>query len=247
MFKEHWRKYLAEFIGTYALVFVGAGAVLASKTNGMGMVGVALAHGLVLMMIVYTIGHISGAHVNPAVTIAAWLTGHMKTAIAGWYVLAQLLGATFAALFLKLFLFPGISGDGMGAPALRAGVMPYFNDHGAMFNNTVSPLAGIAIEAMLTFFLVWAVMAMAVDQKNNNKGFAGLAIGLVLTFDILVGGQLTGAAMNPARAFGPTLVASGLSPFSAVWANQYVYWIGPILGALIAAFVYQKAFLNEKK
>lgn len=248
MFKDNWRKYLAEFLGTYALVFVGAGAVLASRTGSFDLLGVALAHGLVLMCVVYSMGHISGAHVNPAVTFATWATGHMKSAVAFGYVVAQLLGSVAASLFLKLFLFPGITGDGMGAPALRTGMAPYAGSTSNFFNNSVSPFSGIMIEAMLTFFLVWVIMAVAVDEKNSNsKAASGLAIGMVLAFDILVGGQLTGGAMNPARAFGPTMVAGGFDFSGAAWINHYVYWVGPLLGALVAAVVYQKAFLKGKK
>lgn len=245
MFKQHWPKYLAEFIGTFALVFIGAGAVLAAKNGDIGTVGVALAHGLVLMSIIYSIGHISGAHVNPAVTFATWVTGHMKGKMALSYVVAQLLGSVFAGLLLKIFLFPGILGSGLGAPALRVANIPYPGTASSFMAN-VSPLTGIVIEAILTFFLVWAIMGSSVDERNSNRGFAGLAIGLVLTFDILVGAALTGGAMNPARAFGPTLVSAGFALSDPAWANQYVYWLGPMLGALAAAVIYQQAFLKRK-
>jgi len=212
------KKYLAELISTFALVFVGAGAILANN----GITGVALAHGLVLMSMIYATAHISGAHINPAVTIGMWIAKKINTKDGIFYIIAQLLGASIAG-YLLLAIFPNGLDANLGATSLAS-------------NITVG--MGILIEAILTFFLVFTIFGVAVDKRGHNGAF-GLAIGLVLTFDILVGGNLTGAAMNPARSFGPAL-ASGF------WSNHLVYWVGPIIGSVIAALTYNKLLLNKK-
>lgn len=217
----NWQRYLAELISTFALVFIGAGAVIINSTtnNSLGLVGIALAHGLVLMSMIYATAHISGAHVNPAVTISTIITKHIKPMIGIFYIISQLIGSVLAALLLKI-IFPAVSSLGVPdlSPNLGFGT-------------------GILIEAILTFFLVFTVYGVAVDKKASSNVY-GLAIGLVLTFDILFGGSLTGAAMNPARAFGPALASN-------LWATQLVYWIGPIIGAIVAGLIYSKALLKE--
>ncbi len=218
-----FKNYLAEFIGTFALVFIGAGAVLVNGlTNGaVGVVGIALAHGLVLMTMIYSLAHISGAHFNPAVTIAMLVNKRIELAKAVTYLIAQLLGASVAGLLL-LFLYPQASGEQLYGfpPELGFGF-------------------GTLLEAVLTFFLVFTIYGVAVN-KQAPVGFFGLAIGAVLIYDIVVGGTQTGAAMNPARAFGPALA-------SGVWSPQLIYWIGPIFGALVASFVYEYLFLEKQK
>lgn len=209
-------KYLAEAIATFALVFVGAASVLA----GVGTLGIAFAHGLVLAVMIYATAHISGAHINPAVTISMWATKRMKSAEAVKYIISQLAGASVAA-----FLLTGI----------YSSVAPSVNNLAA----GVSVGQGLLIEIVLTFFLVFIIFATAVDKKNSSR-HAALAIGFVLIFDHIIGLSLTGASMNPARTFGPAL-ASGM------WANHLLYWVGPIIGALIAAFLYQKAFMGKRR
>lgn len=205
--------YLAELLGTFAFVFIGAGAVLGMQSGtGIGLVGVALAHGLALMMIVYTFGMISGAHINPAVTFGTWAAGKMKTLDSVFYIVFQLAGAALAALALQS-LVPWPESLALGTPALA---------------KQISMWQGLLLEAVMTFFLVWAVMSTM--DKKFPAAVSGLTIGLTLTFSILFGGVLTGAALNPARAFGPALVAGE-------WANHLVYWAGPLLGALVAALV----------
>lgn len=215
--------YFAEFFATFALVFIGAGAVIMDSLSGgaLGLLGVAVAHGLVLMTMVYATGHISGGHVNPAVTAALWVTKKIESKKAVLYVVAQLLGATLAGLFL-LGLFPAATAS-LGVPDLSA---------------NVNFLQGIAVEAVLTFFLVFVIFGVAVDSRAPGQVY-GAAIGLVLTFDILFGGLLTGAAMNPARAFGPALA-------SGYWATQLVYWIGPLIGAIVAGLAYHYLLLDHK-
>ena len=213
------RSLLAEFIGTFALVFIGAGSIVTdSLTRGkVGLAGVAAAHALVLSVMVSALGHISGGHFNPAVTFGVWVARKISSALGILYGISQLAGAVVAGLFLRA-VFPASAWQPvhLGTPAL---------DNGTSF------VTGIVVEAILTFFLVVAVFGVAVDPRGPFKGIAGFGIGLVLGFDILVGGPLTGASMNPARTLGPALV-------SGFWENHLVYWIGPLAGALVAAAGY---------
>ncbi len=222
--QDNWQKYLTEAFATFAFVFIAAGAVLANwKTAGsLGTVGVALAHGLALTAIIYSAWHISGAHVNPAVTVALWATGHVKTLMAVGYILAQLVGSVVAALFLKV-VFVGVS--------------PQYFLGDTMLLPGVTPGMGILVEALLTFFLVWTVFATLVD-KRATAGFGGLCVGLVFAVSVMVGYSFTMAALNPARSFGPALVSSH-------WGTHYVYWVGPMIGALVAGFVYHFGFLKR--
>jgi MIP family channel proteins len=229
---EHaWQKALAEFVATFALIFIGAGAVIVAAGGGGGsapLIGVALAHGLVLAIMVSVTGHISGGHVNPAVTVGAWVTGQIRTSLAGLYILAQLAGGAFGALLLRLALPHRIwSIATLGAPTVNHGI-------------GITNAEAVVLEAILTFFLVFAVYGTAIDERGPFSKIAGLPIGLVLTFDILAGGPFTGAAMNPARAFGPMLVAGH-------WADWWVYWIGPVGGGVIAAAVYWFGFLGGRE
>jgi MIP family channel proteins len=178
---------LAELIGTFTLTFIGAGAGALAGTNGGGIVAVALAHGVALMVIVYAWGAISGAHVNPAVTFGLAVAGKIDWVKAVWYWIAQFVGATIAA-YLLLYLVGKDSGLGATTGSLTK----------------TDAVKTIVVEAVLTFFLVTVVFGTAVSGRNGNA--AGIAIGLVLTMDILMGGALTGASMNPARTFGPALV-----------------------------------------
>jgi aquaporin Z len=216
---------IAEAIGTFLFFFVGAGAVVLgahSGDGGGGLVGVALAHGLALAVLVSALGPISGGHFNPAVTLGVWITGRIEAPRAAMYVAAQLAGALAAGLALRM-VFPASSWEqvALGTPAL---------------DPEISPVSGIVIEAILTMVLLFAVFGTAIDRRAPKIG--GLAIGLAVAADILMGGPLTGAAMNPARWFGPA-VASG------AFSDWYVWWIGPMLGAAIAALVYRYA-LEER-
>lgn len=211
------KMYAAELIGTFTLVVIGAGAGALSSASGSGLVGVALAHGVALMIIVYTWGAISGAHVNPAVTFGVALAGRMPWIRAVGYWIAQLIGAALAGFLLRYLV--GTTGQlGMTLPAAN-----------------VTSLQAVVLEAVLTFFLVVTVFACAIAGRNGNA--AGLAIGLVLTMDILMGGPLTGAAMNPARAFGPALA---LGNFSSFW----IYVVGPLVGGGLAGLIYARWFVK---
>jgi MIP family channel proteins len=213
---------VAEALGTFLFFFVGMGAViLASWVQGDdtgGLVGIALAHGLALAVLVSALGAVSGAHFNPAVTFAVWVAGRIEPARAALYVAAQLIGAVLAGLALRMvFNEAAWRPVNLATPAVLGGV---------------GIVPAIVIEAILTMVLLVAVFGTAIDARGPKIG--GLAIGLAVAADILMGGPLTGAAMNPARWFGPA-VASG------TFADWYVWWIGPLLGAAIVALVYRYA------
>lgn len=209
---------VAEFIGTFTLIFIGVGAIAADTITGgkVGLTGIALAHGLALVVMITATAAVSGGHLNPAVTISLWSIKKIDTANAGLYVLAQCLGATFAAAILRCVLPADVVATiHLGTPALGQGI---------------SYGMGLITEIVLTFFLVLSVLGTAVDSRAPKCG--GLFIGLAVTMDILMGGPITGAAMNPARYFGPAVLDGGFT-------NCGVYWIGPIIGGIIAAFVYK--------
>jgi aquaporin TIP len=214
-----FRRSAAELVGAFALTFVGAGSIM----SGAGLVGVAFAHGLVIAVMASAVGHISGGHFNPAVTFGFLITRRMAPALAGAYWFSQLLGATIAALLLK-WIYPGAAVDQakLGVPVL---------------NSQISVGAGFAVEVLLTFFLVWVIFATAADPRGAFKSISGLAIGFTITLDVLMGGPLTGAAMNPSRAFGPQLVGN-------YWSDGWLWYIGPLLGAGLAALAYEYLYLR---
>lgn len=219
---------LAEFIGTFALIFIGVGAIYHDTPgNGVGLLGVALAHGLTIAVMVSATGGISGGHLNPAVSFGLFIGGQIDLRRTLAYWIAQLLGATIAA-----FLLIGILGS-VGSP----GAQVVFAGTPAL-SKGVSFGRGVAVEAVLTFFLVFVVYGSAVDVRAPKIG--GLAIGLTVALDILFGGPLTGAAMNPARTFGPALAGGQ-------WANHLVYWIGPLLGGGLAGLVYGRCLIHGSK
>ena len=212
---------IAEAFGTFLFFFVGAGSVVMGDylaTNGgsgPGLLGVALAHGLALAVLVSALGAVSGGHFNPVVTLAVWIMGRITPMRGALYVVAQLAGGLAAGLALKVAFADAWQASNIGTPALGPGI---------------TPALGIGIEAILTALLVLAVIGTAVDSRAPKIG--GLAIGLAVAADILVGGPLTGAAMNPARWFGPAVAAGA-------YADWYVWWIGPAIGAAVAALVYR--------
>lgn len=221
---------IAEFVGTMALVFIGAGSVvvLAPLGGPAAIVGIALAHGLVLAIFVSNLAFVSGAHYNPAVTVGIWVSGKIETPRALLYIVIQLAGAAAGALLLA-WAVPKEVWDqtNLGTPALNTGL-------------GITAGRGVIIEAVLTFFLMFTIYAVAVDHRGVFKIVAGLTIGLVLTMDILMGGALTGAAMNPARAFGPALV-------SGDWTDYWVYVAGPLIGAILAAGLYYLTLLRQSE
>jgi aquaporin TIP len=217
---DHLRRSIAEFVGTFALIFAGAGAVAFARTT----TDIALANGLVIAVMVSAVGLISGGFFNPAITIAFLITRRIHASLATLYLVVQFGAAALAALLLK-WVLPKAAADAthLGAPAL----------------SSISSGKGVVVEAVLTFFLVWVVFATAVDRRGTFKQIAGLAIGLTIVFDALVGVGLTGAAMNPARAFGPELVAND-------WTNFWVWYVGPIAGGAIAALLYEGLYLGPQ-
>jgi aquaporin Z len=212
------RRAVAEFVGTFALVFVGVGSIVFS---GGQLLPIALAHGLVIAVMASAVGHISGGHFNPAITFGFVVTRRIELPLAGVYWFTQLLAATAGALALRV-VFPDEANLDPGVPQVHESV-------------GLGP--GLLAEAIFTFFLVWVVFATAADAGGAFKSIAGLAIGLTITFDVLAGGPLTGAAMNPARAFGPELV-------QGVWSDWWVYWVGPLAGGGLAALLYDFLYLR---
>lgn len=223
------RKLVAEFVGAFALIFIGAGSILAAQAagggvNGAGLVTVALAHGLVIAVMVSAVGHVSGGHFNPAVTIGAWVTQKIETVAALGYLGAQLAGGLAGALLLRVAIPAELwRTQNLGTPGI----------------NIVSDGQAVLIEAVLTFFLVWVIFATAIDPGGAFGKVAGLAIGFTIILGIMMGGPFTGAAMNPARAFGPA-VAGGY------WTGHWVYWVGPIAGGVFAATLYDLAILRRR-
>jgi MIP family channel proteins len=217
-------KLLAEFIGTFAFVFIGAGAA-AVVGDGVGLPGIAaiaFAHGLAIMAFAFAYGPVSGGHMNPAVTVGVLAAGAMRPGEAAGYIVSQLIAGIAAALLLWAVL--GGTGTGLGTPALAHNLAL-----GAATTLTITPAAGFVIEAVLAFFLVTVVLSTAVAGRAGN--LAPLAIGMTLTFNIIMGGALTGAAFNPALVLGPMVVTGN---FTDVW----LYMAAPIVGAIIAATVH---------
>ncbi|MCE7861390.1 MAG: hypothetical protein DYG86_16610 [Chloroflexi bacterium CFX2] len=210
----NWKVFLAEFIGTFALVFIGAGAGVA----GAGLVGVALAHGLTLMVFAYAFGYISGTHVNPAVTWAFVWNGTLKWGEAAVYWLAQFFGAISAAGLLHLFA--NAVGGSINAGA-TTGVL-----------TDTDPILAMVAEAVMTFFLVNTILHTVVGGRGGQM--AGLAIGMTLTAAILIGGPLTGASLNPARSLGPAVYTA---PSLANVYTYVIYLFGPLIGSTAALLV----------
>ena len=202
------KKLVAEFVGTFTLIFIGAGAGAVSGD----LVAVALAHGLVIVGLAYAFGDLSGLHINPAVTVGLWAGGRVDTTTAVSYIVTQLVGGVAGAAVLAFVL--GGTSSGLGATTLAA---------------TVTPVQGLVIEIILTFLLVNTIYHTAVSGKAGDM--APVAIGLTLIFCILMGGPLTGASLNPARTLGPAILTGN-------FANIWLYFIGPPLGAVLAALLH---------
>ena len=226
--------FVAEGLGTFALTFIGAGTILTTTFTGgdASLIAIALAHGLVLAIAVSATMNISGGHINPAVTITMLVTGRIKPPLAIGYIVSQLVGASVAG-FLLMFIFKSM-GEA-GAEAIIACKLGTPN-----LNAAVSLWMGVLIEIILTFLLVFVIFGTAVDPRAPKIG--GFGIGLAVTVDILMGGPLTGAAMNPARTFGTLL--GGLGDTADLWSQHWIYWLAPIVGAVLAGVFYDK-FLME--
>ena len=199
-------------IGTFFLVLMGAGAAMvnAATSGALGQVGVALSFAFVVLAMIFALGHISGAHINPAVTVAFWSAGRFPGRDVPAYLVAQCAGAVGAAFVLR-WLLPAVTRAGATLPAIPR------------------PQA-LALEWLLSFALMFVVMAVATDRRVAT-GFAGIAVGLTVGFEAMMGGPLTGASMNPARSLGPALAANA-------WDAHWIYWLGPVTAMLAAARVY---------
>jgi len=217
------RRAFVELLGAFALVFVGAGTIMSIGPQAdAGTLDVALATGLAIAVMVTAVGHISGGHFNPAITFGFLLTRRITVLLGVAYIVAQLLGGVLAALLLR-WIFPAANrnASNLGAPSVH----------------TIDIGAALVVEALITFFLVWVVFALTTDERNAYTGIAGLAIGLVIVFGMLLAYPITGGSFNPARAFGPELV-------SGTWNDAWIYYVGPLAGGAIAALLYDEVYLR---
>ncbi len=220
------KSYVAEFLGTFTLCFIGQAAIVAHNLSGdvgSGLVGVAIAHGLALAVMITALGAVSGGHFNPAVTFGFLVTGRHSIGSTVAYWVSQLAGAVVATFVLSTVVPQTGAAANLGAIHLGLGT---------------SPAAGVVLEVICSFLLVTVVWGTAVDNRAPLIG--GFGIGLTVLMCILAVGQFSGAAFNPARAFGAALVTGN-------WADQWVWWVGPMIGGAIAALLYRGLFLEDKK
>jgi len=223
------QKLTAEFLGTFALVFFGEGAICADQflhgVGGLGLLGTAAAHGLAIAVMFAAFSQVSGGHFNPAVTIGFWVTKRVSTIDVFLYWAAQLVGAIAAAFVLKAIM----PEDTWRAVAL--GTPEMIRD--------LPRISAMILEALATFFFVLVFFATAVDDNQTAaRSVAGFAIGLTFALGIMVAGPFTGAALNPARALGPAMA-------STHWANWGVYWVGPLAGGFLAGLLYDSLYLKK--
>ena len=218
---------LAEFLGTFFLCFAGIAAIVSATPavgSGAGIVGIALAHGLALSIAVNAFGGISGGHFNPAVSAGFLVTGRLTPSRFLPYVIVQLAGATVSAVACRTIFPPeAVMQAQLGIP------LP------AAWASTSNVLVG---EFVMTFLLMTAIIGTAVDERGKAVKIGGFGIGLTVAFDILAGGAVTGASMNPARSFGPALVQGN-------WQWHWAYWVAPIAGACVASVLYEKVLLKK--
>jgi len=219
-----WRRSFVELLGTFALVLIGAGTIMSLGPQAdAGTLEVALATGLTFAVMVSAVGHISGGHFNPAITFGFILTRRISAPLGAAYWVAQLVGGVLAALLLR-WIFPAANRNAanLGAPSVH----------------TIDIGAALVVEALITFFLVWVVFAMTADARSTYTGVAGLAIGFVIVFGMLLAYPLTGGSFNPARAFGPELISN-------TWSDAWIYYVGPLAGGAIAALLYDEVYLRS--
>lgn len=207
-------KFFAETIGTFCLVFAGTGAVVVDQVTGgkVGGLGVSLVFGLIVLAMIYAVGHVSGAHLNPAVTLAFYAAGRHKAGEVLPYVAAQLIGAILASLALRLLFFGQATNLGLTVPMGAVG-------------------QSFALELIMSFMLMFTIMGVATDDRAEGD-MAGIAIGGVIALEAAFGGPISGASMNPARSFSPALVTFDFT-------HQWLYWVAPILGAVAGSLAYR--------
>lgn len=218
------RNFIAEFFGTFALVFIGGGAIMMVQQTSApgGLLQVAIAHGLILALMVSATMNVSGGHLNPAVTTALLAARRITATVAGVHIAAQLAGAAAAAMALKWLMPSAVFA------ATRGG--------GQSIAFDITMAQAIGLETIATFFLIFVIYGTAVNSSAPKLG--GMAIGLTIAADILAIGPLTGGSMNPARSFGPALA-------SGVWEGQVIFWIGPILGGILAMLVWEFGLMKK--
>ena len=230
MTSEDYRAGFAEFLATMLFVFLGPGSVIASGITLPGaqltadkLLVIAAGHGLAIAVLTWATGHVSGGHLTPAVTFAAWVTGKIGLQRGILYIVAQLVGAVVGAALLGYVMPDAIQGT-LGAHGLGAGI---------------DAPTGLVVEIILTFALVGVIFMTALHPRGPGN-VAPLAIGFVFLIDQLVGVPLTGASMNPARSFGPAVI-------SGVWADHWIYWVGPLVGGALAAIIASQVFLKAEE
>ena len=216
---------IVEFLGPFALVFAGVGAII--QTQGEDLVAIALAHGLAIGLMISAVGHISGGAFNPAVTLGLLAAGRIDPPRAGVYIVAQLLGGVAGAAALTL-VYPDLGEIGRNRLGVNLGV--------PVLGPDVSVTNGLVMEIILTFFLMFVIFGVVIDKRTGGRAIAGLAIGLTITMDIFAGGVVSGAVMNPARALGPAIIQGD-------FADHWIWWLGPIVGAVVAALLYNEVLL----
>lgn len=221
------KKYFAELIGTFVLVFIGCGSAVIAGGN-VGFLGISFAFGLAVLAMVYAIGPISGCHINPAISVAMWVAGKMKSKDAILYIIFQCIGATIAAAIL-LWIASGFPGYVKATGGLGQ------NGYGALSPAGYALGACFIAEIVLTF--IFLMVIFGATSESAPKGFAGIAIGLSLAFIHIVGIPITGTSVNPARSLGPALLMGG-QYLSQVW----LFWVAPLIGAILAAMVWKFAF-----
>ncbi|XP_044761980.1 aquaporin AQPAn.G-like isoform X2 [Coccinella septempunctata] len=221
--KMIWRMLVAEFIGTLLLVFIGCGSIITLNGGDINIVQIGLTFGLVIATIVQTICHISGGHLNPAVTLSFFVTGDVKLIKAILYIVVQCIGAACGAAILRAI-----------TPSDKQGNLGITN-----INSGLEPIQGFIVEAILTFLLLIVIHGVCDSRRKDVKGSAPLAIGLAITSCHLAGIQYTGSSLNPARSFGPAVIMN-------LWPNHWIYWAGPIVGAVVAGLIYKFVFKYRK-
>jgi MIP family channel proteins len=227
------QKFAAEFVGTFAVIFIAAGSICAdqylaaSGQSRLGMLGIALAYGLAYAVMVAALAHSSSGYFNPAVTIGLWVTRRVGTLQAISCLIAQIVGSISGA-YLLIALIPDVGWRTRALGSMTPDLSP-----------DITRGQGMAIEAVLTFFLVFVIFATAIDAKRALQKLAGFASGFVLAAGVLVAEPFTGASMNPVRTLGPAIATRH-------WENHGVYWIGPLFGGILAAVIYDRLFLREQ-